>query len=76
VFDDENVLTLRVIQWDGEWGIFVDYGAGSWRRYVVGTRLQAEEELRRLNVDKRARRPDERLRVYFTTERHSAPGAS
>jgi hypothetical protein len=66
---EDSVLTITVIPWDGDdWGIFVDYGSGNWRRYRVGTRPQAEEEMRRLIFDKRERKFKQRLRVCISAE--------
>jgi hypothetical protein len=65
----ESVLTIRVIPWqDDNWGVFIDYGGGSWRRYSVGTRQQAEEEMRRVIFDKRERKFNERLRVCISAQ--------
>ena len=51
----DDAIAVRIVPWDEEWGILIDYGGGSWRRYLVGTHNEAEKELQRLVFDKRWR---------------------
>ena len=54
----EDALTFRIVPWEEEWGILIDYGGGSWRRYLVGTHKEAAKELHRLVFEKRWRELD------------------
>ncbi len=60
----DSSFTARVIPWDDDhWGVFVEYGYGSWRRYVVGSREDADRELARLVFDQREREDPRQVRV-------------
>ena len=47
--DDTDDVTVRVIPWDreGEYGVHIDCGRGSWRSYLVGS-LERRGESRRV----------------------------
>jgi hypothetical protein len=43
-----------IVSWDADdFGILIEYGDGEWRKYRVGTRAEAIQELQRLSFDKR-----------------------
>ena len=45
-------MNARVVPFDhGEWGILIDYDDGSWRKYLVGSRKEANNELARFIFD-------------------------
>jgi hypothetical protein len=48
--DDTDDAAVRIIPWDreGEYGVYIDYGAGSWRSYLVGSFDEAHREQARL----------------------------
>ena len=48
--EDTEDANVRVIPWDreGEYGIHIDYGGGSWRSYLVGSFDDAQREQARL----------------------------
>lgn len=50
--DDTDDVTVRVIPWDseGEYGVHIDYGRGSWRSYLVGSLDEARQEQARLTI--------------------------
>jgi hypothetical protein len=43
-----KVMGARLVPWDGCWGVAVDYERGKHGAYPVGSREEAEKELRRL----------------------------
>ena len=46
----------RVVHWDeGGWGIAVEYEDGSWRKYFVGSRREANDELAHFTFEKAER---------------------
>jgi hypothetical protein len=50
----QNRTVASIVSWDGDdFGILIEYGGGQWRKYRVGTRAQALQELQRLSFDKR-----------------------
>ena len=52
IFQSRTVASI--VSWDGDdFEILIDYGDGQWRKYRVGTRAQALQELQRLSFDKR-----------------------
>jgi hypothetical protein len=47
-----SLTNARVVPCDdGEWGILIDYGDGTWCKYSVGSRKEANNELARLIFD-------------------------
>ena len=50
--DDTDDVTVRVIPWDreGEYGVHIDCGRGSWRSYLVGSLDEARREQARLTI--------------------------
>ncbi len=52
--DRTGRTVASIVAWeDDEFGILVEYGEGQWRKYRVGTRQEALQELQRLSSDKR-----------------------
>jgi hypothetical protein len=56
--DDTDDAAVRVIPWDreGDYGIHIDYGRGSWRSYLVGSFDEAQREQARLTLKSGVRR--------------------
>ena len=50
--DDSDDAAVRIIPWDreGEYGVHIDYGGGSWRSYFVGSFGEAQREQTRLTI--------------------------
>jgi hypothetical protein len=59
---EEKTIAANVIPWTGgEWGVSIDYGDVSWRKYLVGSRQEAQKELARFTFDRPDRRTVTRL---------------
>jgi hypothetical protein len=43
-----TVIAVRVIPWDGRWGVHVKFSDRTHTAYPVGDRDQAEDEIKRL----------------------------
>jgi hypothetical protein len=55
--DYSGHTVASLIDWDSEeFGVFIDYGNGEWRKYRVGSRDDARRELERIGLPK-PRRP-------------------
>ena len=56
--EDTEEAAIRVVPWDreGDYGIHIDYGRGSWRSYLVGSFDEARREQARLTAKSGVRR--------------------
>ncbi len=53
-----GVAVARVVEWgDDQYGIFIDYGDGGWRKYLVGTHIEALDALPTVLCNQRELRP-------------------
>lgn len=54
---DSDSAVAKIIPWGADaYGIHIDYGAGSWRAYLVGSQYEARQELARFTLDLAERR--------------------
>jgi hypothetical protein len=54
---EEKTISANVVPWTGgDWGVSINYADGSWQKYLVGSRQEAQKELARLTFERRDHR--------------------